>query len=213
VLQIAAESFGGNICIMRGYVYVLSNPAFPNLTKVGRTTDLPELRVKQLNTTGVPSAFVLECCFLVEEPAEIEKQIHGALSTCRHSSNREFFNLSIAEITDVVFQTVLKSRSTTTTAVGKATKPSHNLGETEVLLLQILVRAGGANGSTEWELRNSGGINVLDLEIHLATLFAAKFVTRKAASAGSHGLVWRCTPKGTKFLVDHELVERWMYPY
>jgi len=198
---------------MRGYVYVLSNPAFPNLVKVGQTTDLPELRVKQLNTTGVPSAFVLECCFRVEEPSEIERQVHETLSSHRHSRNREFFTLSVAEITDVVFQIVSKVSPATKVVSGHGSKPSHNLSETEVLLLQLLVSAGGAHGCAEWQLRDSAGLNALDLEIQLATLFSAKLVTRKAERAGGYGPVWRCSPKGTKFLVDHGLVEPWMYPH
>ena len=41
-----------------GIVYVLTNPAFPNLVKIGITTrDEVQVRMAELYTTGVPLPF------------------------------------------------------------------------------------------------------------------------------------------------------------
>lgn len=43
-----------------GWIYCLSNPSMPGVVKIGLTTNTVEERVKQLDTTGVPSAFKIE---------------------------------------------------------------------------------------------------------------------------------------------------------
>ncbi len=46
-----------------GIVYILTNPAMPNLVKIGMTTRLEVgIRMSELYTTGVPVPF--ECSFL-----------------------------------------------------------------------------------------------------------------------------------------------------
>ena len=50
-----------------GIVYVLSNPAFDNYVKVGRTIDL-EQRMKVLDNTSVPLLF--RCVFAIEVDAQ-----------------------------------------------------------------------------------------------------------------------------------------------
>ena len=44
---------------MEGSVYVLTNPAMPNMVKIGKTTRDVELRLADLYSTGVP--LPLEC--------------------------------------------------------------------------------------------------------------------------------------------------------
>ena len=45
-----------------GIVFVLKNPAFPNLVKIGITTrEEVEIRMSELYTTGVPLPF--ECVY------------------------------------------------------------------------------------------------------------------------------------------------------
>ena len=43
-----------------GVIYIPSNPAMPDLVKLGKTTNLPA-RLKSLNSTGVPVPF--QCVF------------------------------------------------------------------------------------------------------------------------------------------------------
>ena len=45
---------------MEGSVYVLTNPAMPNMVKIGKTTRDVELRLADLYSTGVPLPFECE---------------------------------------------------------------------------------------------------------------------------------------------------------
>ena len=77
-----------------GIVYVLKNPAFPNLVKIGITTrDEVQLRMSELYTTGVPLPF--ECVYAgkVENPKKVEGALHHAFSDSRINPSREFFDL------------------------------------------------------------------------------------------------------------------------
>lgn len=75
-------------------VYVLTNPAMPNLVKIGKTTQLEvEVRMRQLYSTGVPLPF--ECVFAcqVKDATEVEKALHIAFKKNRLNPNREFFEI------------------------------------------------------------------------------------------------------------------------
>ena len=80
-----------------GVVYVLSNPAFDNYVKVGRTIDL-EQRLKQLDNTSVPLPF--RCVFAIEVDDEIavEKLVHQAFADVRVRSSREFFEIDAQRV-------------------------------------------------------------------------------------------------------------------
>lgn len=194
---------------MRGYIYALSNAAFPDLLKIGHTTNLPESRIRQLNTTGVPRAFTLEFCFLVHHAAQIEHSIHQALEKFRYAENREFFALSVSEALRITVSIVQAAYEHHPSVAVVPSPPAHNLSKDEVLILQMLVSAGSAQGVAQWRLREDSGLKELDLEIHLASLIAKKLVARE--KGGAYGPSWRSTPKGIKFLSDHQLVEPWMY--
>lgn len=84
-----------------GFVYVLSNPAYPGLYKIGMTKNAPSKRARELSSaTGVPSHFKVECYFEFEYPALVERQLHEFLSHKRFSGNREFFGADALEILD-----------------------------------------------------------------------------------------------------------------
>ncbi|MFZ1569193.1 MAG: GIY-YIG nuclease family protein [Thiolinea sp.] len=75
-------------------VYVLTNPAMPNLVKIGKTTQLEvDARMRQLYSTGVP--FPFECAFAcqVKDATEVEKALHIAFRKNRLNPNREFFEI------------------------------------------------------------------------------------------------------------------------
>jgi len=80
----------------QGYIYVLSNPAFPHLVKIGQTQRTPELRCKQLSErTGVPDDFKIEFSQKVSDCIVVEQKIHEQLQEFHH--NKEFFNVSVAQ--------------------------------------------------------------------------------------------------------------------
>ena len=77
-----------------GIVYVLKNPAFPNLVKIGITTrEEVQIRMSELYTTGVPLPF--ECVFAgkVDNPKTVEAALHHAFLNTRVNPSREFFDI------------------------------------------------------------------------------------------------------------------------
>ncbi len=82
-----------------GYIYILSNSAMPGILKIGRTDRQPELRARELRTTGVPHPFTLEHYVEVENSALAEKQLHQRLQEqgARISTDREFFSIDLSE--------------------------------------------------------------------------------------------------------------------
>lgn len=82
---------------MAGFVYVMSNPSFPNLVKIGKSDRDPSLRKEELQTTGVPKPFKVEYWALVDDPSSVEKNVHIKLQHLREEKNREFFNCSVPD--------------------------------------------------------------------------------------------------------------------
>ena len=81
---------------MEGWLYVMSNESLRSgLVKIGRSNDLRQ-HVKDLYTRGVPAPFKIAYRCLVEDYEEVEKKVHYALEDCRLSSERDFFECSIA---------------------------------------------------------------------------------------------------------------------
>ena len=78
---------------MEGAVYVLTNPAMPNMVKIGKTTRNVELRLADLYSTGVPLPFECEYAAKVKDVDKTEKAFHTAFSPNRVNPKREFFNI------------------------------------------------------------------------------------------------------------------------
>lgn len=79
----------------KGYVYVLVDPAFPSLVKVGKTTKDPERRARDLSTgSGVPAPYVVAWAALVTDCHEVERLIHQELAHARARRDREFFAIA-----------------------------------------------------------------------------------------------------------------------
>ena len=78
-----------------GWVYILSNRSMPSKVKVGWTKGRPEVRARELQTTGVPTPFEVETAFLFSNGADlVENRTHLLLSEKRISTAREFFECS-----------------------------------------------------------------------------------------------------------------------
>lgn len=61
----------------------------PDLVKVGFSTKDPDLRASELNHTGSPHPYVVDYEVLVEQPRDVEQQVHRQLSEYREG--REWF--------------------------------------------------------------------------------------------------------------------------
>ena len=69
---------------MKGWVYVITNPAMPGLVKIGFSRKDPDLRAEELDNTGTPHKYRVEYDVLVENPERYERIIH-----CEFEKNRE----------------------------------------------------------------------------------------------------------------------------
>lgn len=92
--------------ILGGWVYALSNESFPDLLKIGMTTISPVERAKQLGSSGVPTPFKVEWSVQVKDAPKVEKQIHDHFSKRRVNASREFFKITLDELTEYVSEEV-----------------------------------------------------------------------------------------------------------
>ncbi len=79
---------------MAGIVYVLTNPAMPNMVKIGKTArDDPQVRMNELYTSGAPVPFECSIAVQVNDEVSVEKALHDAFGPYRVNPQREFFEI------------------------------------------------------------------------------------------------------------------------
>lgn len=87
------------------YVYILTNPAYPTLCKIGKAVN-PQKRVKQINSAGIVSEWQLKYALPVVDDYLVEFLVHKHLSYCRcdthQGTSREFFEIEIEEAIKVI---------------------------------------------------------------------------------------------------------------
>jgi hypothetical protein len=77
-----------------GIVYVFSNPAMPDIVKIGITQeDNVDKRLRELFNTSVPVPFECEYACKVENYTVVEHALHIAFSPNRINPRREFFKI------------------------------------------------------------------------------------------------------------------------
>ncbi|HXB06387.1 MAG TPA: GIY-YIG nuclease family protein [Puia sp.] len=87
----------------QGIVYILVNPAFPNMIKIGMTNNEDvKLRMAQIYSTGVPLPF--ECVYAarVINPERVENALHTAFGPDRVNPKREFFEIDSAQAISII---------------------------------------------------------------------------------------------------------------
>ena len=90
---------------MAGFIYIMSNPAFPNILKIGKSKKDPTTdRVNELNQTGVPEPFKVEYYAFVEDEDYLERVVHQKFASQRPNKNREFFSVDCVEAIDAIRQ-------------------------------------------------------------------------------------------------------------
>ena len=88
-----------------GWVYVLTNPAYTGLVKVGHTDRHPETRAAELSAvTGVPARFIVAYAHQVTDHEALEGIAHGRLAACRTNDKREFFRCSVGHARRIIEQ-------------------------------------------------------------------------------------------------------------
>lgn len=75
-----------------GFIYFLTNPSMPGITKIGMTLKHPRERMAELSaSTSCPERFDLLGFFDTANPREVEAIIHDHFESCRVNGRREFF--------------------------------------------------------------------------------------------------------------------------
>ena len=86
-----------------GWLYVISSPSLPNLTKIGCTRRLvPMVRVKELSSSSLPEPFHAHCFVFSDDCFELESQMHEYFDKERVNPDREFFRIEPKEAIDVL---------------------------------------------------------------------------------------------------------------
>lgn len=79
----------------KGFLYVAENSSMAGLLKIGHTVKIPNARLEELFTTGVPEPFEIAYYALVQDSKKSEKAVHQLLSRYRYKANREFFAIGV----------------------------------------------------------------------------------------------------------------------
>jgi hypothetical protein len=91
------------------FVYILQNPSFPDLLKIGSTRKAPEDRAKTLSKgTGVPNEFDVLWVYTCFKSEIIEREVHKKLKQYRVNTQREFFKIDLQTAIDSIEQIGLK---------------------------------------------------------------------------------------------------------
>src|SRR5690349_3685288 len=86
-----------------GIVYILTNPAIPNMIKIGMSNaEDVKSRMAQLYTSGVPLPF--DCVYAARVPncERVEKALHIAFGPNRINPRREFFEVDPAQAIAII---------------------------------------------------------------------------------------------------------------
>lgn len=191
--------------MVRGYIYFLTNRSMPGLVKIGQTTQDIESRIRQLNSTGVPSPFMLAACISVADPVRVEAELHALLTNCRYSENREFFEGSIADLLRKAMPVLLEAMETSVPLPQEPNrKRTHDLELVTISLLVSLTGEQRMYGYSEHEIvRWFKEEPALKIEARLAHLKELRFASEKRPRDEWSGSTWRITSEGKKFLFDH----------
>ena len=87
-----------------GEIYILVNPAFPNLVKIGYSDNV-ENRVKSFNNSGLPDPYHVYATYKVKkrlEDLKLHELIDSLNSNLRHARNKEFYEMSPEKAYDIL---------------------------------------------------------------------------------------------------------------
>ena len=87
------------------WVYILSNPAIPEMVKIGYTAKDPFERAHQISRgTGIPLGFEVEWAYKCFKGERIEQEVHKHFKKQRVNTQKEFFRVSLEEAKQVIEQ-------------------------------------------------------------------------------------------------------------
>jgi len=80
---------------MAGYVYIAQNSVFPDILKIGQTTDVKKRMLSLSGDTSHPGKFTCLYSVRVENFKLLEQQVHEHFKNERVSLNKEFFKVNL----------------------------------------------------------------------------------------------------------------------
>jgi hypothetical protein len=188
----------------QGWIYFLENDAMPGLIKVGYTvTDLHE-RLAGLDTTGVPSPFVVAAAVRVNAPGACEAEVHRALAEHRHAGNREFFRVSRRQALTVALPILLQYLGDPPAEYGSSAADVRTARYGDVskwpdeMLLDILGNSPEL-ARDAYDLARNTDSSMAKTTYVLHALRRKGYVQE---ARGSRGDLWELTEKGISFVVE-----------
>mgnify|MGYP003982619317 CR=1 FL=1 len=88
-----------------GFVYGFKNESMPGLIKIGRTVFNPLKRLCEANlpdTYKPPTYYIFYFAIKVPDSSKAEAYIHKLLEKTRVNMNREFFRISLEDVTNII---------------------------------------------------------------------------------------------------------------
>ena len=100
-LQLSSYTLKNYSKVKEGYVYVISNPAWPDWVKVGMAIDADD-RCSSYQTSSPLRDYVLHCAISSDDRRKDESKAHKRLDTVASDRRGEWFKMSVEEATDCI---------------------------------------------------------------------------------------------------------------
>ena len=100
-LQLSSYTLKNYSKVKEGYVYVISNPAWPDWVKVGMAIDADD-RCSSYQTSSPLRDYVLHCAISSDDRRKDESTAHKRLDTVASDRRGEWFKMSVEEATDCI---------------------------------------------------------------------------------------------------------------
>ena len=93
-LQLSSYTLKNYSKVKEGYVYVISNPAWPDWVKVGMAIDADD-RCSSYQTSSPLRDYVLHCAISSDDRRKDESKAHKVLEKIADSRKGEWFNIPV----------------------------------------------------------------------------------------------------------------------
>ena len=97
----AFSSFENLSSVKEGYVYVISNPAWPDWVKIGMAIDAND-RCNSYQTSSPYRDYVLHCAVATDDRRKDESKAHKALEKISDSRRGEWFNMPVEKAVECI---------------------------------------------------------------------------------------------------------------
>jgi hypothetical protein len=87
-----------------GFLYVLINPTFPGMCKIGFTTHTVGKRLQEINGSGVLVNWESVFSFRCKRPYDLEQSVHVHMAHLRVRENKEFFQIPVSKAIEMILE-------------------------------------------------------------------------------------------------------------